>query len=240
MYPSHYLSILWLLLPFTTAQTTSPKRGLVYIGNNGHAASDAAVWHTNTDLTWYYNYGSEPTRELIGSALHFVPMMHGEAQTSFREDITSRKRSGDDITHILGFNEPDMEQDVGGSDISPSEAAQIWQDQIEPLKELGIKVGAPAVSGSPIGYEWLKQWEDECDGNCNPDFLPMHWYGTFDAFASWVSNMSATYPTLDLWITEFGLPGASLGDTQVFFNQSIELLDGSRYRSSISYIKLTR
>jgi hypothetical protein len=156
-------------------------------------------------------------------------MFWGEPRENFRDAITRRQRSGENITHVLGFNEPDMERDVGGSDMSPSDAAELWQDQIEPLKELGIKVGAPAVSGSPIGYAWLREWEEECDGGCNPDFMPIHWYGIFDAFASWVGNMSVTYPDLELWVTEFGLPGASLEETHVFFNSSIDFLDGFPY-----------
>ena len=55
------------------------------------------------------------------------------------------------------------------------------------------------------------------------------YYGIFDAFAQWVANMSVTYPDLELWVTEFGLPGASLEETQVFFNQSLQMLDETRY-----------
>lgn len=231
-------SVLCCLLPFVVAQSSSPKRGLVYIGNNKHAASDAGIWHNNTDLTWYYNYSGNETLELEGSDLEFVPMYWGEPdETTFRDAITTRKRSGENITHVLGFNEPDMERKVGGSDLSPSDAAELWQDQIEPLKDLGIKVGAPVVSGSPIGYAWLKEWEKECDGKCNPDFMPIHWYGIFDAFASWVTNMSTTYPDMELWVTEFGYPGASLVETQVFFNQSINMLDSSRYSKLVSELR---
>jgi hypothetical protein len=122
-----------------------------------------------------------------------------------------------------------MEKNVGGSDVSPSDASSVWQKQIEPLKKLGIKVGAPVVSGSPVGYKWLKDWEEECDGKCNPDFMPVHWYGPFEGLASWIGNMTATYPGLEIWITEFGLPNAKLNDTQSFFNESLALLDGWRY-----------
>lgn len=209
-------------------QSVAPKRGLVYIGGNKHATGDAEVWHRNTDLTWYYNYARFPVAELASSNLEWVPMYWGEPDEKFLDAISSRKRGGENITHVLGFNEPDMDKDVGGSEMSPSDAAKLWQDQIEPLKELGIKVGAPAVSGSPIGYAWLKAWEKACDGNCNPDFMPIHWYGDFAAFASWVGNVSVTCPNLELWVTEFGLPGANLEATQSFFNQSIAFLDESR------------
>ena len=229
MLPRSLLCCLLPALAIAQAGSTSPKRGLVYIGNNRHAAGDADIWHTNTALNWYYNYARQPTPELRDTRLEFVPMYWGEPEETFLEDIKARKQAGENITHVLGFNEPDMERDVGGSDMSPEDAAELWQEQIEPLKELGIKVGAPVVSGSPIGYAWLKEWEEACDGNCNPDFMPIHWYGIFDAFAQWVANMSVTYPDLELWVTEFGLPGASLEETQVFFNQSLQMLDETRY-----------
>jgi hypothetical protein len=148
--------------------------------------------------------------------------------TTFVDSIRARVRSGENITHVLGFNEPDMERDIGGSDISPADAAEVWQRQLEPLRELGIKVGAPAVSGSPIGYAWLKEWEEECDGNCNSDFIPIHWYGIYEGLAGWIANMSMTYPEHELWVTEFGLINANLEDTHVFYNQSIDLLDWTR------------
>lgn len=221
-------TILCSLLPLIAAQSSSYKRGLVYIGNK-HASSDATVWSTNTDLTWYYNYAPDPTPELQNSSLHFVPMFWGrDSDTGFKDSITSRKKAGENITHVLGMNEPDMEKKVGGSSLSPSDAAKLWQEQIEPLKDLGIKVGAPVVSGSPIGYAWMRDWQDACDGKCNPDFMPIHWYGVFDAFESWLENTTITYPDLDIWVTEFGLPNANAAATEVFLNQSLSLLDGSR------------
>jgi hypothetical protein len=223
-------TLLLSLAPSLVLASTSRKRGLVYIGNTKNSAKDVAIWSTNTDLTWYYNYASYPTPQLQRSDLHFVPMLWGapddDDDTSFLDSITSRKKSGENITHVLSLNEPDMEKKVGGSDVSPSDASSIWQKQIEPLKKLGIKVGAPVVSGSPIGYKWLKDWEEECDGKCHPDFLPAHWYGPFEGFAGWIGNMTATYPELEIWVTEFGLPNAQLSDTQPFFNQSIGMLDG--------------
>ncbi|KIW05784.1 uncharacterized protein PV09_03639 [Verruconis gallopava] len=224
------------LLPIVTASSSS-KRGLVFISSTKDSTTDAPVWFTNTDLTWYYNYGAYPSQQLRQSALHFVPMLWGapddKNDTSFLDSVRSRKLSGENITHVLAMNEPDMKKDVGGSDISPSDAASVWLKQIQPLKALGIKVSAPVVSGSPSGYSWLKSWQDQCDGECNPDFMPIHWYGPFAGFASWVGNMTTTYPNLEIWVTEFGLPNADLISTQVFYNESINMLDGwsnvSRY-----------
>lgn len=222
----HYI---FTILPLLAVATTSPKRGLVYVGNNKNSINDISAWTSNTDLTWYYNYASSPVSQLSGSSLQFVPMLWGTPasgqDTQFLNTVTAQQKS-ENITHVLGFNEPDLGKSVGGSNMAPSDASTIWQKQLEPLRRLGIKVGAPAVSGSPTGYAWLKQWIAACKGKCNPDFLPVHWYGDFEGLASWIGNMSSTYPELEIWVTEFALPNAGLADTQAFFNQSVSLLDG--------------
>ena len=47
----------------------------------------------------------------------------------------------------------------------------------------------------------------------------------FEGLAGWLGNMTATYPELEIWVTEFGLPKANLKNTQAWYNESIPLLD---------------
>jgi len=51
-----------------------------------------------------------------------------------------------------------MGSDVGGSNILPARAAELWKRDIEPLKRNGKELGAPAVSGGPTGMSWLKEF----------------------------------------------------------------------------------
>src|ERR1700710_2052010 len=103
--------------------TTSSKRGLIYIPNK-KAPSDDSIWtRPGSDLTWYYNYAESPVSS-IASTLEFVPMLWGQPTTSgeFYNTVKSLKDSGVNITHVLGFNEPDGDKSTGGSSIPADKA----------------------------------------------------------------------------------------------------------------------
>lgn len=225
-------------LPAAVSSQRSTKRGLVNIASSGTAAQDDAVLlGGNSDLTWYYNYGSEPTSYLANSGLNFVPQCWGPPGTTFLSNVTAQISNGANITAVLGFNEPDG-CDNGGACISPYVAATYWIDQIEPLKEHGIKLGSPAPTGSPRGLEWMAQWFAACNGGCNPDFLALHWYGDIEGLASWIGQVNASYLvniTDGIWITEFALENSDLGSTQSFYNHSTSYLDSLSYIDRYSY-----
>ena len=61
----------------------------------------------------------------------------------------------------------------GGSDIPAETAAQIWLQQIEPLAQQGIKLGAPATTGAETGLQWTRDFFRACN-NCTIDFIPLH------------------------------------------------------------------
>ena len=58
--------------------------------------------------------------------------------------------------------------------MSVSSAVDAWTREIEPLKKLGVKLGAPAVTQR--GQDWLAQFMAACL-NCTIDFIPLHYYG---------------------------------------------------------------
>ncbi|KAB2569857.1 Glycoside hydrolase subgroup catalytic core [Lasiodiplodia theobromae] len=223
--------------PLAAAQagTVSSKRGLVYVATDDNA-SDDKIWveAANADqLTWYYNYAVQPTTSLKGTDLNFVPMMWGTSDeddakqsTAFRDGVRALVQSGVNITHVLGFNEPDGSTDTGGSNIPADLAASTWKREIEPLRDDGIKVGAPAVTGSPTGFQWLQNFFTACDGGCNPDFIPVHWYGNWEGFASHLGQVGSTYQNMsEIWVTEFAYSDAGLTDSEWFFNTTMDYLD---------------
>ena len=186
------------------AQTRSPKRGLVYVPNE-QSPEDDQVWvRSGSDLTWYYNYKGEPSEAFAGLAqedFEFVPMLWGSIDdASFRESVESQIDAGRNISHVLGFNEPDGPQQYGGSDTAPARAAEVWVRNIEPLAERGVKLGLPACTGGWGGIPWLQQFLGNCselisdDGrrrNCTYDFVNIHWYGNFEGLASHMGSYSA-------------------------------------------------
>ena len=177
------LLLAFALLPGIWAQAPrSSKRGLVYITGRDNAADDSLWTSSTSDLTWYYNYQASPSSAYSGSPLAFVPMLWGAADPndhSFLDSVNAQLDGGANITHVLGFNEPDGTAATGGSGITPATAAAAWKRQMEPFRARGVKLGAPAVTGAPSGLTWLQSFQTACN-NCTFDFVPVHWYGNFE------------------------------------------------------------
>ncbi|KAL9096530.1 MAG: hypothetical protein Q9165_001527 [Trypethelium subeluteriae] len=214
----------------------SSKRGLVFVPDNDHPTDDTIWDSSSSDLTWYYNYGPSPSPNYANTKLEFVPMLWGnESDNTFLDTVSGLIDSGTNVTYALGFNEPDG-VDNGGSGIAAEDAAATWIRLLEPLREkYHVKLGAPAVTGSPSGFTWLQNFFTACNGGCHPDFIPVHWYGNFDGFASHIGQVNATYMNMSMWVTEFAIADANLSDSQSFFNMSTQFLDRLSYVDRYSY-----
>ena len=225
--------VLFFQAIYCQGPSTSPKRGLVYVPSS--TPSDYSIWDSSTsDLTWYYNYGPSPSATYNNSTkLQFVPMLFtapsSTSDNTFLDAVTQQISDGANVSYVLAFNEPDGTSATGGSNISPDLAAQTWIREIEPLKKMGVKLGAPAVTGAPTGFTWLQNFFTACNGNCSADFIPVHWYGNFEGLASHIGQVYSTYPNMSIWVTEFADAGANLADSQTFYNQSSSYLDRLEY-----------
>ena len=188
------------------AATSSSKRGLCFTPN-ATTSQDNYIWTRQpSDLTWYYNYGVDASpvySNLTQDDFEFVPMLWGAPADSndvtFLNSVKAQIKNGRNITHVMTFNEPDGPTDWGGSDVDPTKAAEVWITNIQPLKELGLKVGLPACTGGWGGIPWMNQFLGNCSElistatagktkNCTYDFIPLHWYGPFEALASHIGN----------------------------------------------------
>jgi len=226
MHRTSLLALTSLPLALTTA---SSKRGLVFIPSSEHP-TDVNVWtQPGSDLTWYYNYGASPSQPLAASSLNFVPMLWGApastTDTTFYDTVKGLIDSGHNVSYVLSFNEPDGTQATGGSNVPADLAAQTWIREIEPLKALGVKLGAPAVTGAPTGFNWLQNFFTHCAGNCSADFVPVHWYGNFEGLASHVGQVRAAYQNMTVWVTEYADAHDTLENSQSFYNTSAEYFD---------------
>ncbi|KAF2994282.1 hypothetical protein E8E13_003249 [Curvularia kusanoi] len=222
------LAGLAVLARMANAQSTSPKRGLCYVPSQKYPGDDS-FWDKG-DLTWYYNYKAQPSDSYKNNKnLQFVPMLWGASDsdtgTPFYDSVKAQIDGGANISYVLGFNEPDGTHATGGSALPVDLAAARWKAEMEPLKKLGVKLGAPAVTGAPSGYKWLQNFFNECNGGCTPDFIPVHWYGNFEGMASHIGQVVATYPNMTVWVTEYGFPNQNLKATQEFYNMSKNMLD---------------
>lgn len=224
---------------------SSPKRGLCYTPNS-QWPQDNYVWTRQpSSLTWYYNYQAAPSPvfgNISQEAFEFVPMLWGAPSnpddTTFLTSVQGMiKATGSrhvNITHVMGFNEPDGKPEHGGSLIDPKRAAGVWVKNMIPLGEMGVKLGLPAPTGGWDGVPWLRQFLGNCSEiistggekkNCTYDFVPIHWYGNFDGLASHIGTYSAAFPGKKIWITEYNYNDQPLRDTQSFYNVSSEYFD---------------
>ncbi|KAL7917732.1 hypothetical protein ACQKWADRAFT_275116 [Trichoderma austrokoningii] len=237
--------LIFALAPLAAA-TPSPKRGLIFIPNST-TLQDNAIWvQTGSDLTWYYNYGNLPSADyahLPQSQFEFVPMMWGvgpdpSQDTAFHDSIVGLINSGTPISHVLAFNEPDAGAG-GGSNVSPANAALAWIANFVPLQQRGVKLGLPAVTGAPTGFDWTEQFLANCSSllntPCPYDFIPLHWYDNVAGLESHVSQYAAAFPGKKIWVTEYADPNQDLATTQQFFNQSASYMDGLATLERYSY-----
>ncbi|CAF9935959.1 MAG: hypothetical protein ALECFALPRED_006645 [Alectoria fallacina] len=245
-------------LMYCQSPATSSKRGLVYVPNEKYPLDDANWDSPTSDLTWYYNYASKPSPAFANfPKLQFVPMLWGTGNSStFLSDVSSQIKAGDNITYVLGFNEPDGDSSTGGSDIPAETAAQIWMQQIEPLARQGVKLGAPACTGAETGLQWTQDFFTACS-NCTIDFIPVHvspvgfllnlypdlnpearfkriWYSNFQGLASHIGEYVGTF-NKTIWVTEFADANVNLQDSQTFYNQSTSYLDRTENVTHYSY-----
>ncbi|KAI9724937.1 MAG: hypothetical protein M1812_000213 [Candelaria pacifica] len=226
----HLISSVFVTALPLAISSPSSKRGLVYVPSTENPTDDSIWTSSSSDLTWYYNYTPDPSPALNATKkLEFVPMLWGApsdtSDTTFLTKVRSQIEGGTNITYALGFNEPDG-QGNGGSNVPADTAAQVWQRNMNPLKEQGVKLGAPAMTGGPSGFTWLQAFFTACAGNCTVDFIPIHWYGNFEGLASHIGQVQGTYPNIStVWVTEYALAEASLADSISFYNSSADYFD---------------
>jgi len=115
--------------------------------------------------------------------------------TTIQQTIKARH-----VSHALGFNEP---QQPGQSNLSPTDGAALWKQQIEPLKQQGVLLGSPAPSSAPSGKQWLLDWLTACQGGCTVDFIALHWYDiNSTAFIQYLEDFHNTFQR-PVWVTEW-------------------------------------
>lgn len=136
---------------------------------------------------WYYTWG--PTAVLGLEDLPFTPMCwgsHGAPQKGVNAPV------------LLGFNEPDR---TDQSNISPSEARNLWTMLAVP----GRRLGSPATSTNPSkAGSWLEQFM--ADPAPQVDFVCVHWYAppSVDSFLKQIDAVWAKYQK-PIWVTEFAV-----------------------------------
>ena len=144
------------------------------------------------NVSWYYNWGSNS--DFNSSQSDFVPMVFSGR--------TLKKTYPFNFSHILGFNEPDNENQAN---LSSSLAFQLWPQIVSKAKSLkpnSALIGSPAMAGSSLREgSWLPIF---MGFKPEVDFIAVHWYKGPDAekFKRDIKNI-IDYYNLPVWVTEF-------------------------------------
>ncbi|KAF3085237.1 hypothetical protein TWF706_000545 [Orbilia oligospora] len=217
------------------------KRGIVFLFNSTYPTDYQQFTGSSNTITWYYNYGQSPSSQLASSQWEFVPMVWGKDQAkSIQGNINKIKSAGGRVSHILGFNEPDIPRKWGGSDMSPTDAATLWKQYIQPFSSQGIKLCTPGVSSSPDGFTWMSNFFSACSG-CTFDLLCLHHYGRpASSLKAHLEKYHKIYPSLPIWLTEFADSKDTADNTRQYISQVLPQLDSTLYIERYSYFGASR
>ncbi len=159
-----------------------------WVGKKGWCGNDKNVLNI-TNVSWFYDWDAG-TSSTIDT--EYTPMRHNAGWAAW-STINGRN----DASHVLGFNEPEREDQAN---ISVQTAINQWPE----LFKSGLRIGSPAPSHT--GVAWLSEFMKCADSlNYRVDFLAVHCYEGGQSPANWASrvlNFSNTYANRPVWITE--------------------------------------
>jgi len=224
--------------PTSTKKTTPTKGSSVPVNSGGGGSTGKKVgvaWPNGNDgsLKFYktantqFLYTWSPYIPDGAKSLGFtpMPMLWGANQA---DDFKRLAKPGY-AEWAMGPNEPNQ---AGQSDMSPSDAAQLWKEYLQPLKAHGYKLLTPAVTNAPSGKTWMTQFFQAC-GGCTFDGLALHYYGTDPQ--DMISHLQDYHTTfkLPIWPTEFacqdfsGGPQKSAQQVNAFFDTVIGFMEST-------------
>lgn len=166
----------------------------------------------NMNMAWYYTWGTNSFSYTTYKYAEFVPMKWGAGN----EESVLNEIAKKNYKYLLGYNEPDMGGDVGGSNMSVATAVNNWNKFVGKSQFLGAP--APALSpswgtGESDGGWWFRSFMNQIDQS-TIDFIPLHCYysnygGAAGANTFLKEVVDATYEMYHkpIWITEFAVSG---------------------------------
>jgi len=130
-----------------------------------------------------------------GLGFNFMPMLWCDDQI---QDFVNLVKKGYANT-VLGMNEPN---EPGQCNISPEHGAFLWKTYIDPLKNQGYRLIAPATSSAPSGKKWMIDFFAACDG-CTFHGIGAHYYDvSADGLIKYITDFWNTFH-LPVLLTEF-------------------------------------
>ncbi|MES2439411.1 MAG: LamG-like jellyroll fold domain-containing protein [Verrucomicrobiota bacterium] len=178
-------------------------------------------------MNHYWNYGWDAGGDSNNLDSEYVPMRHGPWWPGF-DEINAKQN----VTHLLGYNEPDNTWDPAQTPQTVDQAIAQWPE----LMKSGLRLGSPAVTEGGLN-SWLYPFIDRCDQlGYRVDFVAVHFYGAnYDAWGLHELLRTISERTRrPVWLTEFN-NGASWNDSAnnptqaqnaIRINEFIDMMDG--------------
>lgn len=182
------------------------KKGLCVNDGMGKNLDPVAM-----NMGWYYTWGTNPFSYTTYSQIEFVPMIWGTGSEGSIPSVKSKN-----YKYVLGYNEPDMGINVGGSNINVNTAVSHWSK----FSGIGQYVGAPAPALSPSwdNGTWFRTFMSKIDTS-TIDFIPLHcYYGGYggaagaNTFLKEVVDATWEMYHKPIWITEFAVSEWAFND----------------------------
>lgn len=203
-------------------KTSDPgsKRGLCY-----NSLNEAEIQILgDSDVRWVYNWGTHPTPkedELFTTyGIEFIPMQWGRTTEQSINELRAYYTSHPECKYILGYNEPNLGAGVGGSGITPADAAADWIKVEAIAEEFNLEIVGPALqySGEKLDdgkiYSTPKLWMDAFINEYKKlygrdpkyDYFCLHCYMNWPAaqkgYLQEYYNGASAY-NKPIWLTEF-------------------------------------
>ncbi|KAF8314951.1 hypothetical protein DL93DRAFT_2057831 [Clavulina sp. PMI_390] len=163
--------------------------------------------------------------------LEYVPMFWGNKSIADFGGVGQLISAGG-VDAVLGMNEPTT---AGQSELSPAEAAQLWMQYLEPLKQANssIRLGSPAMANGAAGIPWMQQFLGNCS-SCSVDFTVVHYY--YINSSDFISYLNGYHDAFQkpIWVTEWACvnyanPSAPCADSYIpqFMNETQSFMDST-------------
>ncbi|GAA5991503.1 hypothetical protein JCM5350_005188 [Sporobolomyces pararoseus] len=173
---------------------------------------DLAPLASSPELSWAYNWNShlfETNGEKVPSGVQFVPMLwkpDNEHLKSFEKDVEYWKGQPGGVTHLLGFNEPDL---GGQADMPVQATIDAWAQYLQPFAKQGIKLVSPAVTNgaAPKGLTFLENFMTGAkQRGLTVHGIALHWYDSPTNFEYFKNHLIEAHDKfgLPIWLTEYG------------------------------------
>lgn len=219
-----------LAVPVTqpiVARATGNKRGVCYNDPNlTNLFSSSAV-------TFAYDWDQVPGGTIL-SSLEYIPMLWNSADSrtsSWNTNAAAGLSAG--ATHLLGFNEPDLDTQAN---MTVADAISTWQTYMDPFAAQATLVSPAVTNGaSPMGLAWLSDFITNCSG-CTINAIALHWYDSatnIDYFKNYISGAYQQF-NMPIWLTEFGASGSD-DEVNTFLQTVLPWLDEQDYIVRYAY-----